>query len=109
MSNIHDLHQALLERWDRVPSEMRMKLVTSMISRRQIVIRQRGGYTQFSPGVVELSVELFDVFDYILKNGTSRQRSGKGAIRKRFQLQKTEVGKIKLTIRYLYHKNISNQ
>ena len=27
------------------------------------------------------------------KKGTSRQRSGKGAIRKRFPLQKTEVGK----------------
>ena len=27
------------------------------------------------------------------KEGTSRQRSGKGAIRKRFPLQKTEAGK----------------
>ena len=39
----------------------------------------------------------------ILK-GTSRQRSGKGAIRKRFPLQKPRREKTKLTIRYLYHE-----
>ena len=38
---------------------------------------------------------------------TSRQRSGKGAIRKRFPLQKPRWEKTKLTIRYLYHENIS--
>ena len=39
---------------------------------------------------------------------TSRQRSGKGAIRKIFPTPKTEVGKkTKLTIRYLYNENIS--
>ena len=37
----------------------------------------------------------------------SRQRSGKGAIRKRFPLQKPRWEKTKLTIRYLYHENIS--
>ena len=37
-------------------------------------------------------------------NGTSRQRSGKGAIRKRFPLQKPRWEKTKLTIRYLYHE-----
>ena len=36
--------------------------------------------------------------------GTSRQRSGKGAIRKRFPLQKPRWEKTKLTIRYLYHE-----
>ena len=36
--------------------------------------------------------------------GTSRQRSGKGAIRKRFPLQKPRLEKTKLTIRYLYHE-----
>ena len=36
--------------------------------------------------------------------GTSRQRSGKGAIRKGIPLQKPRWEKIKLTIRYLYHK-----
>ena len=40
----------------------------------------------------------------ILKEGTSRQRSGKGAIRKRFPLQKPRWEKTKLTIRYLYHE-----
>ena len=35
--------------------------------------------------------------------GTSRQRSGKGTIRKRFPLQKPRWEKTKLTIRYLYH------
>ena len=38
---------------------------------------------------------------------TSRQRSGKGAIRKRLPLQKPRWEKTKLTIRYLYHENIS--
>ena len=41
------------------------------------------------------------------KKGTSRQRSGKGAIRKGFPLQKPRWEKTKLTIRYLYHENIS--
>ena len=41
---------------------------------------------------------------YILEKGTSRQRSGKGAIRKRFPLQKPRWEKTKLTIRYLYHE-----
>ena len=40
----------------------------------------------------------------IRQEGTSRQRSGKGAIRKRFPLQKPRWEKTKLTIRYLYHE-----
>ena len=51
--------------------------------------------------------ELWISFKSSINEGTSWQRSGKGAIRKRFPLQKTEVGKTKLTIRYLYHENIS--
>ena len=39
-----------------------------------------------------------------VQKGTSRQRSGKGAIRKRFPLQKPRWEKTKLTIRYLYHE-----
>ena len=39
-----------------------------------------------------------------MQKGTSRQRSGKGAIRKRFPLQKPRWEKTKLTIRYLYHE-----
>ena len=38
------------------------------------------------------------------QKGTIRQRSGKGAIRKRFPLQKPGWEKTKLTIRYLYHE-----
>ena len=38
------------------------------------------------------------------QKGTSRQRSGKGAIRKRFPLQKPRWEKTKLTIRHLYHE-----
>ena len=38
------------------------------------------------------------------KNGISRQRSGKGAIRKRFPLQKPRWEKNKPTIRHLYHE-----
>ena len=40
----------------------------------------------------------------VVYKGTSRQRSGKGAIRKRFPLQKPRWEKTKLTIRYLYHE-----
>ena len=39
--------------------------------------------------------------------GTSRQRSGKGATRKRFPLQKPRWEKTKPTIRYLYHETYS--
>ena len=39
-----------------------------------------------------------------IEKGTSRQRSGKGAIRKRFPLQKPRWEKTKLTIRHLYHE-----
>ena len=42
-----------------------------------------------------------------LEKSTSRQRSGKCAIRKRLPLQKPRWEKTKLTIRYLYHENIS--
>ena len=38
------------------------------------------------------------------QKGTSRQRSGKGAIRERFPLQKPRWEKTKVTIRYLYRK-----
>ena len=38
------------------------------------------------------------------EKGTSRQRSGKGAIRKRFPLQKPRWEKTKLTIRHPYHE-----
>ena len=46
------------------------------------------------------------IADLKLYKGTSRQRSGKGAIRKRFPLQKPRWEKTKLTIRYLYHETI---
>ena len=42
-----------------------------------------------------------------VQKGTSRQRSGKGAIRKSFPPQKRRREKTKLTIRYLYNENIS--
>ena len=47
VSNLRELRQALLEEWDRIPRVRCMKLVTSMIKRCQVVIRQRGGYTQY--------------------------------------------------------------
>ena len=51
--------------------------------------------------------ETFSEKPGLLWKGTSRQRSGKGAIRKKIPTPKTEVGKKKqLTIRYLYHENI---
>ena len=43
----------------------------------------------------------------IRSKGTSRQRSGKGATRERFPLQKPRWEKTKVTTRHLYHKNIS--
>ena len=47
------------------------------------------------------------VISISLWKSTSRQRSGKCAIRKRLPLQKPRWEKTKLTIRYLYHENIS--
>ena len=41
---------------------------------------------------------------FVTPKGTSRQRSGIGAIRKRFPLQKPRWEKTKLTIRHLYHE-----
>ena len=38
MSIIHELYQALLEKWDSLPGERRMELVISMISRHKVVI-----------------------------------------------------------------------
>ena len=44
---------------------------------------------------------------FSFKKVTSRQRSGKGAIRKKIPTPKTVVGKTKLTVKYLYYENIS--
>ena len=57
----------------------------------------------------ELQVPFYngkESLDTALQKGTSRQRSGKGAISKRFPLQKPRWEKTKLTIRYLYHETI---
>ena len=51
--------------------------------------------------------ELISKYNVGFLKSTSRQRSGKGAIRKRLPLQKPRWEKTKLTIRYLYHENIS--
>ena len=48
VSNLRELRKALLEEWGRMHRLKRMKLVTSMIKRCQVVFRQRGGYTQFN-------------------------------------------------------------
>ena len=42
----------------------------------------------------------------VSKKGTSKQRSGKGAIIKRFSLQKPRWDKKKITIKYLYHEKV---
>ena len=47
ISKLRELRKALLEEWGRMPRFKCMKLVISMIKRCQVVIRQRGGYTQF--------------------------------------------------------------
>ena len=46
------------------------------------------------------------VFEPRHEKGTSRQRSGKGAIRKRFPLQKPRWEKTKPTIRHPHHETI---
>ena len=53
-----------------------------------------------------------ELFDIKVSNNSKniqmyRQRSGKGVIRKNFPTPKNEAGKNKLTIRYLYHENLS--
>ena len=54
----------------------------------------------------ELCITYVKAIHHIQGKGTSRQRSGKGALRKRFPLQKPRWEKTKLTIRYLYHETI---
>ena len=65
--------------------------------------------TDRSKAILRLYFYLVNVFVLIFVlvasyKCTSRQRSGKGAIRKRFPLQKTRWEKTKLTIKYLYHE-----
>ena len=55
-----------------------------------------------------MNKDLWVPLSIIILEGTSRQISGKGAIRKRFPLQKPRWEKTELTIRYLYHENISS-
>ena len=68
------------------------------------------GACVFLPGqdeCTELKKPVSRLASILLGEGTSRQRSGKDAIRKRFPLQKPRWEKTKPTIRYLYHENIS--
>ena len=58
----------------------------------------------FETEVARIAVAVYDRCPF--KEGTSRQRSGKGAIRKRFPLQKPRWEKTKLTIRYYTMKHI---
>ena len=66
---------------------------------RQIVGIPMG--TNCTPLVADLFLYCYERI-FMEKKGTSRQRSGKGAIRKRFPLQNPRWEKTKLTIRYLY-------
>ena len=63
--------------------------------------------TKYVRVMIKCAREMTKYVKILTKKGTSRQRSGKGAIRERFPLQKPRWEKTKLTIRYLYHKNIS--
>ena len=52
----------------------------------------------------QIAVSVYYTAPVTTEKGTSRQRSGKGAIRKKFPLQKPRWEKNKLTIRYLYQE-----
>ena len=65
---------------------------------------QRCGKGILKPYVLNCVIFTFLLQSHKMKKGTSRQRSGKGAIRKRFPLQKPRWEKTKLTIRHLYHE-----
>ena len=54
--------------------------------------------------MAEMDISVVDEWSCEDKKSTSRQRSGEGAIRKRFPLQKPRWEKNKLTTRYLYHE-----
>ena len=58
-------------------------------------------------GSNDFSFQFRKIITRYRQKSTSRQRSGKGAIRKRLPLQKPRWEKNKLTIRHLYHENIS--
>ena len=78
------------------------KLLAIKVRSRKLVLRY-----VFPESVVPAMTNTLNdlVLDYVKgEKGTSRQRSGKGAIRKRFPLQKPRWEKTKLTIRYLYHE-----
>ena len=65
--NIYELCQALLEKWDVISRESRMKQVTSMIRGCQFVSRQNGEYMQYLTEVVEFFVMSLDVFQQIME------------------------------------------
>lgn len=47
VSTLAELRNALLEEWDQIPRVRRMRLVSSMIKRCEVVIKQDGGYTPY--------------------------------------------------------------
>ena len=83
----------------------------SQITVERLQDHQFSGYSLFSVPIcswvllIENKSKIYPLNQKIWE-GTSRQRSGKGAIRKRFPLQKPRWEKTKLTIRYLYHETI---
>ena len=62
VSTLCELHKALLEECGRLP-----RLVTSIIKRYQVVIRQEGGYTQFKSEVADYCEPFREIFHQILK------------------------------------------
>ena len=91
-------HVSLFVQWNSHGRKIRMSEVLFC----GIGVKSNGIFKNFH-------VSLFLQWDNVSipKKRTSRQRSGKGATRKRFPLQKPRWEKTKLTIKYLYHENIS--
>ena len=67
VSTLREVCKALLEEWGRLPRIKRMKLVTSIIKRCQIVIQQKDGYTQFKPEVADYCEPFRELCHQMLK------------------------------------------
>ena len=104
--------EALLKRFQLTEERFRLKFRSSKPevgeSPPQFVVRLEDYLVRWMD-LAKVAPDLNGLKDLILceqfmQQVTSRHRSGKGAIRKRFPLQKPRWEKTKLPIRYLYHE-----
>ena len=115
-----DIHSPdCLSDHDIVSGTLKIVIPPTKKPRRKVYRYQKGDYESMRADTLKFAKETYFIgysdtrsvqenfsliTSFIQKKGTSRQRSGKGATRKRFPLQKPRWEKTKLTIRHLYHE-----